>query len=71
MRQQLRQPDGGPMGRIKRATLKKYLIKKESWKTASGLTNKGQKAARQRKNTTDKKGNCLLWLRVMLADGRC
>jgi hypothetical protein len=37
MRQQLRQPDGGPVGQIKRATLKKYLIKKRELENSSRL----------------------------------
>jgi hypothetical protein len=53
MRQQLRQPDGGPN---KRATLIKYLLKKESLKTALSLTEKGQEAARQMKSAPHKKG---------------
>ncbi len=40
----------GPVGRIKKATLAEYLLKKrESWTTALSLTEQGQKASRQRK----------------------
>jgi hypothetical protein len=44
-------------GPNKRATLTKHLFKRESWATA--YQNKGQKAARQRKNTTVKKQELL------------
>jgi hypothetical protein len=59
MRQQSRQPDGRPVGWIKRATLMEYLLKKRE------LTDKGQKAARQRKIPLVRKSYSLyLWVRL-------
>jgi hypothetical protein len=45
MRQQSRQPDRGPVGQIKGLLSQNVYSKKESWKTAPNLTEKGQKAA--------------------------
>ncbi len=55
MRQWSRQPDKGPVGQIKGLLSRHVYSIKESWKAALCLTSKGQKAACQRKSTTDKK----------------
>jgi hypothetical protein len=39
----------GPVGRIKRATLMKFYLKRKRWTTALSLTKQGPQAARQRK----------------------
>ncbi len=44
-----------PAGRIKGLLLGHIYSNRESWKAALCLTEKGQKTARQRKSTTDKK----------------
>jgi hypothetical protein len=49
----------GPVGIIKGLLSGHVYSKKESWKTALSLTEKGQKAARQMKSTTDKKEELL------------
>jgi hypothetical protein len=59
MRQQSRQPDRGPVDQKKGLFLRNVYSKKESWKTALSLTEKGQKAAHQIKSTMDKKGKLL------------
>jgi hypothetical protein len=59
----------GASGLNKRATLTKNLLKRESWRTALCLTEHRAKSSPPEKNNTDKKKNCLLLLRVMLADG--
>ncbi len=48
----------GPVGRIK-GLLSLHYSKKDSYKTALSLTEKGQKAARQMKSTTDIKEELL------------
>jgi hypothetical protein len=55
MRHQLRQPEEGPLGQLKGLLSRHVYSKKESWKTAVSMTEKGQKAACQMKSTTDKK----------------
>jgi hypothetical protein len=45
MRQQLRQPDMGPMGQIKGLLSQHVYSKKESWKTPLSLTEKGTKGS--------------------------
>ncbi len=55
MRQQLRHPDGGPVGWIKGLLSWHVYSRKESWKAVQSLNKKGQKAARQMKSTKDKK----------------
>jgi hypothetical protein len=55
MRQKSRQPDGGPMGQINGLLSQHVYSKKESWKIALSLTEKGKKASRQMKSTTYKK----------------
>ncbi len=50
MRQQLRRPDGGPVGQVLGYSHREN-TKGESWTTALNLTKLGQKAARQ-KNTS-------------------
>jgi hypothetical protein len=56
MRQQLRQPDRGARGPNKKGLLSGHIYsKKESWKIALSLTEKGQKAACEIKGTMDKK----------------
>jgi hypothetical protein len=66
MRQQLRQPDGGPVGRIKRLLSQQVYSKKDSYKTALSLTEKRQKAARQMKSTMDKKEELLTLTPMMM-----
>jgi hypothetical protein len=46
------------------------MTKKESWKTALSLVEKGQKAARQMKSTTDKKEEFLTLTLGGNVDGR-
>ncbi len=60
----------GASGPNKRATLIKYLLKKESLKTALSFTEKGQKAARQMKSTLHKKEKLLTLTPGDVADGR-
>jgi hypothetical protein len=47
------------MGQIKRATLTKHLLKRDSWTTALSLTKKRAKGSQPEKNTTDKKKELL------------
>jgi hypothetical protein len=59
MRQQSRHPDGRPVGRIKKTALMEYLLKKRE------LTEKGQKAALQKKIPLVRKSYSLyLWVRL-------
>ncbi len=55
MRQQSRQPDVGPVGSIKGLLSQHIYSKKESWKTALSLTEKGQNATHQMNSTKEKK----------------
>ncbi len=57
------------MGIIKGLLSGHVYSKKESWKTALSLTEKGKKEVRQMKSTTDKKEELLTLLRVMMQIG--
>ncbi len=52
-------------GPNKSGTLTTYILNRESWKAALCLTEKGQKAARQRKSTTNKRKIAYFKLQVL------